>query len=101
MTNMKKYLLGIILLSFIATSCGSSKKDDAGNLNDKKVQLQKLKGEQQKLAEEIATLESEIRKADPTAVTTSAKLVSVTPITTQNFSHYIELQGRIDAQNIS
>src|SRR5829696_778151 len=98
---MKKYLIGIVLLSVVAASCGSSKKDDAGNLNDKKAELQKLKSEQQKITEQIAKLEGEIRKADPSAITTSAKLVSVMPITTQDFSHYIELQGRVDAQNIS
>jgi membrane fusion protein (multidrug efflux system) len=101
MIIMKKYLIGFVLLSLIAASCGSSKKDEAGNLNDKKAELVKLKGEQQKIAEQITKLEAEIRKADPTAVTTNAKLVSVMPITAQNFSHYIELQGRVDAQNIS
>jgi len=29
------------------------------------------------------------------------KLVTVTPITTENFAHYIDLQGRIDAENIA
>jgi RND family efflux transporter MFP subunit len=101
MIIMKKYLIGFVLLSLIAASCGSSKKDEAGNLNDKKAELVKLKGEQQKIAEQVTKLEAEIRKADPTAVTTNAKLVSVMPITAQNFSHYIELQGRVDAQNIS
>ncbi|MDQ6608840.1 MAG: efflux RND transporter periplasmic adaptor subunit [Bacteroidota bacterium] len=98
---MKKYLIGLIFVSFVAASCGSSKKEESGGLNDKKVELQKLKGEQQKLAEQIATLEGEIRKADPTAITASAKLVAVTPVTTQDFSHYIEIQGKVDAQNIS
>ncbi len=98
---MKKYLIGFVLLSFLTSSCGSSRKDEAGNLNDKKAELQKLKGEQQKLTEQIAKLEGDIRKADPTAVTATAKLVSVTPITTKDFTHYIELQGKIDATNIS
>lgn len=97
---MKKYFIALVLISFVA-SCGSSKKEEAGTLTDKKTELQKLKGEQQKLAEQITKLEGELRKADPTAVTASAKLVSVAPIATQDFSHYIELQGRVDAQNIS
>jgi RND family efflux transporter MFP subunit len=98
---MKKYLIGLVFLSLVAASCGSSKKDEAGTTNDKKAELQKLKSEQQKLAEQVTKLEGELRKADPGAVTASAKLVSVSPISTQDFSHYIELQGRVDAQNIS
>ena len=59
---MKKYLIGIVLLSLIATSCGESKKDAAGSLNDKKAELQKLKGEQAKLTDQITALEKEIAK---------------------------------------
>lgn len=98
---MKKYFIGLVFFSLIGASCGSSKKDEAGTINDKKAELQKLKSEQQKLAEQVTKLEGELRKADPGAVTASAKLVSVSPISTQDFSHYIELQGRVDAQNIS
>jgi membrane fusion protein, multidrug efflux system len=100
MTNMKQYLIGIVLLSFVAASCGSSKKDKAGNLNDKKAELQKLKGEQAKLTEQISILEKEIAKIDTTAVA-KPKLVAVTTIAPQNFEHFIELQGKVDATNIS
>lgn len=91
----------LIVVAFIAASCGNAKKDQEGNLTDKKVQLQELQNQQKKTAEEIAKLEAEIRKLDPTAINTSAKLVGVMPLSTDNFSHYIELQGRIDATNIS
>lgn len=91
----------LIVVALIAASCGNAKKDREGNLTDKKVQLQELQNQQKKTAEEIAKLEAEIRKMDPTAINTSAKLVGVMPLSTDNFSHYIELQGRIDATNIS
>lgn len=97
---MKKYLIGLAFISFIAASCGSSKKDEAGNLNDKKAKLQELKGEQQKLTEQIVGLEQEIAKLDPNAAA-KPKLVAVTPVATNNFQHFIDLQGRLDAQNIS
>lgn len=97
---MKKYLIGMVLFSLIAASCGSSKKDEAGNLNGKKAKLQELKIEQQKIVRDIATLEKEIGKQDATAVA-NPKLVSITPVQTDNFKHYINLQGRIDATNIS
>ena len=50
---MKKYLIGFILISLVASSCGSSKKDEAGSLSDKKAQLQKLKEEQTKITDQI------------------------------------------------
>ncbi|HYC29674.1 MAG TPA: biotin/lipoyl-binding protein, partial [Chitinophagaceae bacterium] len=96
---MKKYLIGIIIMSFVA-SCGSSKKDAAGELNDKKAELQKLKGEQTKLTEQITALEKEIAKLDTNAVA-KPKLVAVTAIDPQNFEHFIDLQGKVDATNIA
>jgi RND family efflux transporter MFP subunit len=97
---MRQYLIGAVLISLLAASCGASKKDEAGNLNDKKAELQKLKGEQQKLAIEISTLEKELAKLDPSAAA-KPKLVAVTAIDPQNFEHFIELQGKVDATNIA
>lgn len=88
------------MISLLAASCGASKKDEAGNLNDKKAELQKLKGEQQKLSDQIEVLEKEIAKLDPGAVA-NPKLVAVTPVQPENFQHYINLQGRVDATNIA
>jgi RND family efflux transporter MFP subunit len=97
---MKQYLIGLFFLSLIAASCGSSKKDEAGTLNDKKVKLQELKTEQTKLTEQITTLEKEIAKQD-TNVVAKPKLVAVSAIDPQNFEHFIELQGKVDATNIA
>lgn len=88
-------------MALLASACGSSKKEEAGGLSDKKAQLEKLRGEQKGLNTEIATLEAEIAKADPTATASTAKLVTVTPLGSQAFTHYIELQGKVDAENIS
>lgn len=98
---MKLKLIGIVLMAMTAASCGNTVKDDKAALNDKKAELQKLKNEQKELTDKIAKLEADIRKADPTAVAATAKLVSITPLGTGDFAHYIELQGRVDAQNIS
>ncbi|HVF97828.1 MAG TPA: efflux RND transporter periplasmic adaptor subunit [Flavisolibacter sp.] len=97
---MKKYLIGIVLISFVAASCGSSKKDEAGNLNDKKAELQKLKGEQAKLTEQITALEKDVTKLDTNAVA-KPKLVAVAAIDPQSFNHFIDLQGKVDATNIA
>ena len=97
---MKKYFTGLVLLSLITASCGESKKDKSGDLNDKKVELQKLKDEQTKLAEKISVMEKDIAKVD-TSAAAKPKLVTVSTVGTDTFSHFIDLQGRLDAQNIS
>ncbi len=98
---MKKNIYGLIMIGAILASCGSGKKDNDSIVTDKKVELQKLKTEQKRLNESIAKLEAEIGKAEPGTANSSAKLVTVTPLGTQNFTHYIELQGKIDAENIA
>ncbi|MGE5520225.1 MAG: efflux RND transporter periplasmic adaptor subunit, partial [Candidatus Dadabacteria bacterium] len=98
---MKLIVTGLIALTFLLTACNAGKKDKEGSLTDKKVQLEKLKTEQQKITDQIAALETEIASADPSAAGAAAKLVSISPLLTANFSHYIELQGKVDAQNIS
>jgi RND family efflux transporter MFP subunit len=98
---MNRSFLLLLLLSFLAISCGDARKDEQGSLNDKKARLQKLKTDQKKLGEEIALLEAEIRKEDPTAIAGTAKLVAVNAVGAGDFQHYIEIQGKIDAQNIS
>src|SRR5690349_16219060 len=98
---MRKYILGLLLVGIIAASCGSSKKEKDGGLNDKKVELEKIKKQQTELAEKAQKLEKEIAELDPAAALATAKLVAVTPVGSSDFAHFIDLQGRIDATNIS
>ena len=98
--NMKK-ILGftlVVTLVLMMASCGNSSKDNKGELGDKKVELEKKKKEKDKLDADIRKLEEDIAKADPNASSVK-KLVSVAPVQVQDFVHYIELQGRIDAKN--
>ena len=97
---MKRYFIGLAAIALIAASCGESKKDKAGNLNDKKTELQKLKDEQNKLTEQITALEKEVGKLD-TAAVAKPKLVAVSAIDPQAFNHFIDIQGKVDATNIS
>ncbi|MEO6730413.1 MAG: efflux RND transporter periplasmic adaptor subunit [Ferruginibacter sp.] len=99
---MKQYLIVSVLAALILSSCGSSKKDNNAALNDKKATLEKLKGEKTKLDDKIKDLEGDINKLDPAnSSAQKAKLVAVQTIQPANFDHYIELQGKIDAENIS
>jgi len=99
---MNKFLMiTTITAAAIITSCGGGAKDAKGDLNDKKVKLEKLKTEKTKIETEIQTLQQEITKLDPSAGAVAPKLVAVTPVSFQTFDHYIDLQGRVDADNIS
>ncbi|HEY0732472.1 MAG TPA: efflux RND transporter periplasmic adaptor subunit [Chitinophagaceae bacterium] len=98
---MKKHIYWLLIIVFLAASCGNSKKDQSAILTEKKVKLQKLKSEQQKLNDEIAKLDAEIARLDPKSAEGTAKLVTTMVLAPKDFSHYIELQGRIDADNIA
>src|SRR6478735_3680262 len=88
-----------LIISF-AVACGSSVKDDKGELTDKRAKLAKLKEEQGKLATDITKLEDEIAKADPASVAAVPKLVSTTAVQPSTFTHYIDLQGMITTKDI-
>ena len=99
---MKQYLITALIAAIFFSSCGSSSKDNNAAINDKKVALEKLKGEKGKLEEKIKSLETDLIKLDPASSTAQkAKLVSVQTLAVTDFSHYIELQGKIESENIS
>src|SRR5687768_5636916 len=99
---MNKFLM-ILLVAFsvIIASCSGGAKDVKADINDKKVKLEKLKSEKTKLETEIQALQQELAKLDPASVTVGPKLVAVTLVSIQPFEHYIDLQGKVDADNIS
>jgi RND family efflux transporter MFP subunit len=98
---MQKNLFGLAIIALLLSACGNSQKDSRADLNDKKAELEKLKGEQTKITEKIAKLEEDIAKLDTNAAAGVAKLVAIAPITTSAFEHYIEIQGTVEATNIS
>jgi RND family efflux transporter MFP subunit len=99
---MQKNIYGLLVIALLAASCSSGKKDVKAEVTEKKVKLESLKKEQTGLNQQIKELEAEIAKLDPNAAQDqNAKLVSLTTIQPAGFEHFIELQGRVDAQNIS
>jgi RND family efflux transporter MFP subunit len=96
---MKKFfILTIAATTLIIAGCNSSAKDKKGDTADMKVKLEKLKADKNKLDADIRKLEDEIVKADPKAVQQIQKLVAVDTLKVHDFTHYIELQGKIDAE---
>lgn len=66
-------------------------------MGDLKAKIEKLKAEQKKNNDELAKLEGELAKLEPNTV--KAKFVTIQPIGSDAFDHYIDLQGKIDAKN--
>jgi membrane fusion protein, multidrug efflux system len=102
MQQITRLSLLFVLLT-VYSSCGNtSKKEREGTLTDKKVELEKLKTQKTSTEEKIKSLELEISKLDTSAVSTDKiKLVSVIPVGVEDFKHYIDLQSKVDAENVS
>jgi membrane fusion protein (multidrug efflux system) len=95
-------IIGAVTVVLFLTACGASSEGDTKGLEKKKTKLEELKKEQTKTTEEIAKLEKEIATLDTSAVRADKpKLVVLSPVKTVAFTHYIDLQGKIDAENIA
>jgi RND family efflux transporter MFP subunit len=92
----------VAIISMAVVSCGDSKKEGDAAVNEKKAKLEKLKKEQEKSSLEISKLQEELSQIDTSSSNPAKiKLVAIAPLVEQDFNHYIELQGRVDAENIS
>lgn len=95
-------LLFAVSLMLAIASCSNSKKDDTARINDIKATIEQLKANKASTDEEIMKLQAELMKLDSnTANSAKIKLVGITAVATQDFKHYIDLQGHLDAENIS
>jgi len=93
-------LIAVVAAITGMVACGS--KDQNKVLLEKKASLEKLKEQQTKLSKEISDLEAVIAKLDTSAgKTEKAKLVSIAPIKEESFTHYIDLQGKVESENVS
>lgn len=97
-TIINRVAAGIFILLAFACGSGSAKSE----LDKKKEELEKVKSQQANLTEKQAALEKEILALDPSVVPAEKpKLVSLSKLSTSPFTHFIDLQGKIDAENIS
>jgi membrane fusion protein (multidrug efflux system) len=100
---MKKILTALVIgSSVLLAACGSGTVQKGDPLEAKKAELAKLKDQQDKLNKDISTLETEIGKLDSSAMPgAKAKLVALTAMAPTSFTHYIDLQGNVDANDVS
>ena len=85
---MKNIIAGVLVLFMAA--CGSR------SAGDKKAELEKLRKEKTELETKIAKLEAEVAATD-TSIKASKFDVAAMPLKADRFKTYIEVQGRVDA----
>lgn len=88
-----KNFLSLSLISFIVFSCSSG-----SGLEKKKAELAEYQAQYDALKIKIADLEKEIARLDTSAEIRKPKLVTLTPVQTGIFNHYIDVQGTIDSE---
>jgi membrane fusion protein, multidrug efflux system len=94
----KIFLSALITGSIFFMSCGQT--GDA--VAKQKAELQKLKDQQADLVTKIQKAEEALGKVDSSSEKKEkTKLIAFQPVVPTAFTHYIELQGKIDALNIA
>ncbi len=91
----------IAIVTLTLASCSKGTKVKKSETTELKTKLEKLKKEKTSIDAEIRKLEDQIAKADPKASNSVQKLIGVDTVRIQDFSHYIELQGKIDAEGMA
>lgn len=91
---MKKAYIFLSLI-LIATACG---KQEDNSLAGKKAKLAKLQTQQQTISADIKKLQAEIAKLEPNKEE-KVKEIAVSPLVAQNFKHFVEVTGALDAEN--
>lgn len=94
-------ILFTAIIAVLLVACGAGAKDKKGDTGDIKVKLEKLKKEKSILDADIRKLEDQLAKADPKGAQQAQKLVAVDTLRISDFTHYIELQGKIDAEGMA
>lgn len=100
MQKTMSMILAASLVLLLAACNGNAAKDKKAEIADLKAKLEKLKKEKNGLDVQIRQVEEQLAKADPTSLQTQ-KLVTVDTVTLGDFNHFIELQGKIDAEDVA
>lgn len=90
-TGIITNLIVVVVLTGVMSACSNAPKD-------KQTQLAELKTEQAKITKQIATLEEEIARENPSEVKARAKEVVVSELEPRKFDHYIQTQGAVESE---
>lgn len=92
-----KTIFNIAFVALILVACGGN-----STLDQKKKELEKLKQEEKTVQGKIKALEAEIAKLDTSKKIDEDLEIAVMPVKSELFKTFIEIQGRVDAdENVS
>ncbi|MBP7273321.1 MAG: efflux RND transporter periplasmic adaptor subunit [Saprospiraceae bacterium] len=93
--NIFNLTASALIILTVLNACGG----DPNSLDAKKAELSKYKTQQKELLSKISTLEKEIATLDKSEVNKviKPKLVAVDTLRTANFVNYIDVMGKVDA----
>lgn len=92
-----KNIFNIAFVALFLVACGGN-----SSLDQKKKELEKLKQEEKTVQGKIKALEAEIAKLDTSKKSDENLEIAVTPVKSELFKTYIDIQGRVDAdENVS
>ncbi len=90
-----KQIFTLISLAILFAACSESSS------NDKQAELEKLRKQQAEISQKIKELETSIAAENPDA-NRKVRFVAIDTVMETNFQHYVEIQGKIDAdQNLN
>jgi membrane fusion protein, multidrug efflux system len=87
------YILSVVV---VLASCS---KGGGDKLSEKKAELAKLEAESKTISASIKKLQEELNILEPKKEVEKVIAVTVSPIISQTFKHFVEIQGRVDAKN--
>jgi RND family efflux transporter MFP subunit len=92
--NPKFYTrLSVVAVAALLAACSAATPDD------KKEQLEKLRAQQAEISKQVQQLEKEIAATNPEEATVKTKDVAVAEVTPKQFDHYVQTQGRVEAED--
>ncbi len=95
------FLTALLTISLAIFSCNDAKKNEETSVADIKSKLEKLEATKTKTETEIKKLKDKLNALSGITSDSKSKLIAVAAVGIQQFNHYIDLRGRIDAENIS
>lgn len=95
----KIFSIAAIGAMLLVVSCGEK---EPKTLEEKKAALARVKDLRDGLDKQIDSLQAQISRMDTSSkLGKKSKLVALTPVAASPFTHFIDLQGNVDAENMS
>jgi len=96
-----KYIIPLLILAFAMAACNGAPGEEAypEDLEGKRELLKEKRQQLNEITETISQLESEIAELDPNVLAENRTMVTTKPLKRQDFEHFVEIQGTVQADD--